>query len=255
MKISTERFSDRVENYVRYRPSYPEAVVETLIDECCLGATSLVADLGSGTGIFTRHLLDKQLRVMAVEPNEEMRQAAVAMSSGYDRFTSINGSAEESTLKDASVDLIVAAQAFHWFRHDEAQTEFARILKPDGWIALVWNERNLQQGFQKEYDALLHQYVPEYGSVDHRNVSDEVIAQMLSPEGFRRHRFDNFQLFDQESFFGRMRSSSYTPSVETPEYATLLAAAERLFAKYEKNGKISFEYETQLYVGKLKSGK
>ena len=252
VKKSTERFSDRVDNYVRYRPAYPASVVDTLIDKCCLDENSVVADVGAGTGIFTRHLLDRHLQVVAIEPNQAMRQAAEKMLSGFAGFTSTNGSAEETNLADRSVDLIVAAQAFHWFHNNESQSEFARILKPSGWVALVWNQRRIQQQFQQDYNDFLHQYAPEYSAVNHMNIPDDAIAEFLSVEDYQTFSFDNAQVLDKDGFLGRMQSSSYIPSIDTPGYPPLLAAAERLFASHAVQGKISFEYDTRLYIGKIK---
>jgi len=252
MKTPTERFSDRVDTYVCYRPAYPEALVDTLIKVCHLDERSVVADMGSGTGIFTRQLLDKCLHVIGVEPNREMRRAAETAQSGYERFTSVEGSAEASTLADASVDGIVAAQAFHWFDLGLAQREFARILKPPRWVALVWNQRKEQQPFQRAYSALLKEHAPEYNVVNHMNTSDDTIANLFAPEDYRVLTFENAQTFDWEGFLGRIQSSSYTPQAGTPAYLKLAAAAEQLFVQYEQGGTIAFEYDTRLYVGKLK---
>ncbi|MDA0813399.1 MAG: class I SAM-dependent methyltransferase [Verrucomicrobia bacterium] len=252
MKKPTERFSDRVENYVRYRPHYPEGVVDTLIDKCQLGDDSYLADIGSGTGIFTRHLLDKGLRVTAVEPNLEMRQAAEVTLTGYGGFTSVDGSAEATGLADGAVDLVVAAQAFHWFRHDETRTEFHRILKTNGWVALIWNQRKIQQPFQQDYDALLRAYAPDYKNANHMNLSDAAIASFFDSAQFQIHSFRNAQRFDKAGFLGRMQSSSYTPTIGTPEHLKLIEAAEILFARHEEGGRVSFEYDTRLFLGRIK---
>lgn len=252
METTKEIFSSRVDNYIRYRPTYPEAAVNTLIEECQLDRNSLIADIGSGTGIFTRHLLDKGFTVFAVEPNKEMRQASEKILSGYDLFTSISGCAEESNLTDSCVDLIVSAQAFHWFNYDEAQKEFSRILKKSGWLALVWNQRKVQQPMQQDYDALLNEHIPEYDSTDHMNIEDDVIMEMFDPGSYQTFTFENSQTLDKIGFFGRMQSSSYTPSKNTLEYLKLMTSAKLLFSKYEKQGQIKFEYDTRLYIGKLK---
>ena len=250
-KKPTERFSDRVANYVRYRPNYPEALVNTLIDSCQLNASSVVVDVGSGTGKFTRHLLEKGLQTIAVEPNQEMRQAAEQMLSGYQCFTSAAGSAETTGLADNSADLIVAAQAFHWFRPIEARCEFNRILKPGGHVALVWNQRKVERPFQRDYDSLLRKHAPEYVTLNHRNIADDVIAHFFDPGGYQSFSFANAQRFDKDGFLGRMQSSSYTPTVGTSEHAQLITAAEQLFALYEESGEIVLDYDTRLFLGKL----
>jgi len=252
MKTPTKRFSDRVDTYVRYRPAYPTAVVDTLIETCGLDERSVVADVGSGTGIFTRQLLDRRLRVVGVEPNREMRRAAEAAQTGYGRFTSVDGSAEASTLANRSVDVVVAAQAFHWFDFSGTQREWARILKPPRWVALVWNRRNMCQPFQRAYDALLCAYAPEYAVVSYTNTSDDTIASFFAPEDYRVLTFKNEQTFDREGFLGRIQSSSYTPPAGTDAYLKLAAAAEQLFARHEQNGTIAFEYDTRLYIGQLR---
>ena len=153
---STQRFSDRVENYIRYRPSYPAQVLETLRSECGLSASSTVADIASGTGIFSRLLLEDGNRVYGVEPNREMRQAAERLLADFRGFMSIAGTAEATTLPDQSVEFATAAQAAHWFDLPKARKEFARILKPQGWAVLIWNERCTDTTpFLREYEELL----------------------------------------------------------------------------------------------------
>jgi len=249
MKAPTERFSNRVENYVRYRPAYPKSLVDTLIHECHLEEDSIVADIGSGTGIFSRQLLEDGFQVFAVEPNQEMREASEKFLSGYEEFTSIGGRAEKTTLPNNSVDFVAASQAFHWFQCEKAQREFARILRPDGWVALIWNQRDMRQKFQKDYDALLMKYAPEYASVNHMNISTEQIADFFSAESYQHFVFENHQIFDQSGFLGRMRSSSYISSTGCPD---LWESAKRLFSQHSADGTISFGYEAMLHIGRIK---
>jgi len=253
MSESTKRFSDRVADYVNYRPSYPLEVVDTLISECGLGSQSTIADIGSGTGIFTRLLLDKNFHVAGVEPNESMRSAAEQQLSNYTRYTSTGGQSEHTDLADHSIDLITAAQAFHWFKGDETRSEFIRILKPGGEVALIWNQRKLEQPFQKEYDAMLRKYATDYNSVNHMNISYEDIAEFFSPNKVSMFEFENTQVFDQAGFLGRMQSSSYTPAADTSEHRILIRAAEDLFNSYECDGVITFEYVTRLYLSSFSS--
>ncbi len=250
-KQPTERFSDRVNNYVRYRPSYPEMMIDTLIQQCALNPILRMAEIGSGTGILTRQLLDRQLRIVAVEPNASMRSYAEAQLSNRDGFISVAATAEATTLADSSVDAIVVGQAFHWFRRDEALREFRRILKPTGWLALVWNQRSLLQPFQQAYEALLRIHAPEYSQVGHMNLTDDDIASCFDASSYRQFRFDHAQVFDWESFLGRMKSSSYTPSDDTPEFEQLRGEAQKIFAANEQDGVITFAYDTQLYLGRL----
>jgi ubiquinone/menaquinone biosynthesis C-methylase UbiE len=248
MKAPTERFSDRVFNYVRYRPAYPKPLVETLVNECCLDENSIVADIGSGTGIFSRQLLNENLRVFAVEPNQEMREASENDLSGYKNFSSVDGSAEATTLPDDRYDLVTAAQAFHWFRYDGAQAEFDRILKSGGRVALIWNQRDMRQEFQKDYETLLNKHATDYTTVNHMNISAEKIMRFFSGGGYQNFVFENRQVFDRAGFLGRMRSSSYIPSVGSPE---LWESADQLFAKHSSQGKVSFGYESWLHIGRV----
>ncbi len=251
MKKPTERFSDRVENYVRYRPTYPAEAIDALIEICGVDRSSTLADIGSGTGILTRQLLDRGLRVIAVEPNGEMRQAAESQLSEYGRFTSVDGCAERSTLPDSSVDLIVAAQAFHWFRYDEARREFARIVRAGGWLALIWNQRTVREPLQQEYEAMLREHAPEYATVCHRNIPEASIERLFVPGSYRVLAFENAQWFDRAGFLGRIQSSSYTPAADAPGYRELVGAAERLFSRHEEDGRVRIAYNTELYLGQV----
>lgn len=251
MKDPTKRFSDRVDDYIRYRPEYPPSLIDSLIKICGLDGDSVVADIGAGTGILTRPLLEKDLRVIAVEPNEPMRRAVEKLLSGNTLFTSVDGTAEDTGLTDGSVDLIVAAQAFHWFDAHAARREFTRILRIGGSVALIWNQRKLEQPFQRDYDALLSALAPEYDVVNHMNVSDDTIAAFFSPQKYKSFSFENRQVLDRTSFLGRMKSASYLPPIGTDGYAKLMESADRLFTNYEENGEVSFEYDTWLYIGRL----
>ena len=251
MRDPTKRFSDRVENYVKYRPSYPSAVLDGLRDHCGLSDRSAVADIGSGTGFFTERLLQSGCQVFAVEPNDEMRHAAEEGLGTSLRFHSVSGTAEHTGLDSQSIDIVTAAQAFHWFRRDETRQEFQRILKADGWVALVWNQRGIDSPFQSAYDELLRQRVPEYDRVNHRNVEDTDVAAFLGPAQYQCLTFENCQYLDLESLKGRMQSSSYTPPPGAPGHADLMAGLEAVFLEHATEGKVAFEYETQLHLGKL----
>src|SRR5581483_4013685 len=136
-----QRFSSRVNDYVLYRPGYPAQILELLKTECGLTGDSEIADIASGTGIFTRMLLENGNRVFGVEPNDDMRKAGESFLASYRNFTSVAGTAEATTLADHSVDFVTAAQAAHWFHRERARKEFVRILRPGGWTVLIWNER------------------------------------------------------------------------------------------------------------------
>ncbi len=255
MLKSTERFSDRVSNYIKYRPSYPDELIDTLASICHLDSQSIIADIGSGTGKFSKLLLDKNYRVVGVEPNKEMREVAEHQFSKLNNFISIEGESEETSIKSSSVDLITVAQAFHWFNRKKTRKEFERILKPTGYIALIWNQRNLDFPFQKEYDQMLREYATDYNTVNHMSLTIEDFVDFYNPGEISTFEFVNTQYFELDGFLGRMQSSSYTPKTGTKEYEALIKAAENLFNKFENKGSIRFEYETFLYLGKLTANK
>ncbi len=204
----TRRFSSRVENYVRYRPGYPAAVVDLLRRECGLTSSTVIADVASGTGIFTRMLLENGNRVFGVEPNAEMRRSGEEFLAAYPHFSSVEGTAEATTLADHSVDLVTAAQAAHWFERQKARLEFMRILKRGGWTVLLWNERRIDSTpFLREFERLLLRYGTDYQSVRHERTTRE-IETFFAPSQFQVHTFDYQQQFDYPALEGRLLSSS-----------------------------------------------
>ena len=251
MTNATTRFSSRAEAYAKYRPGYPSGVVETLKSACGLTSDSVVADVGSGTGILTELLLKNGNRVIGIEPNEAMRMVAEEKLKDYQQFESVDGSAEATNLPDDSVDIIVAAQAFHWFDRDKTKSEFRRILKPNGWVALIWNERRLDSTpFLRAYEDLLLQYGTDYHEVRHENVAGK-IAEFFAPGEFKMVNLDNFQYFDLAAFQGRVASASYTPEPGHPNFVTMAAGLERIFNQHNQDGTVTFEYDTRIYYGHL----
>jgi SAM-dependent methyltransferase len=251
MLNSTERFSSRVENYIKYRPSYPPAVLELLSVRCGLAATSAVADVGSGTGILTELLLETGAQVFAVEPNREMRAAAERLLSDYGGFRSVLGTAEATTLPDACVDLITAGQAFHWFDVQKSRRELARVLRPRGWVALIWNERPLEAvPLLDEYDALLRRHAPEYDRVRDLRADESKMREFFGrrPESAA---FQNRQSFDYAGFEGRLMSSSYAPESGDPEHEPMIAGLRNLFERHNRAGKVLFPYRTLVYYGRM----
>lgn len=253
MQKPTERFTSRVENYIKYRPHYPPQVLEALRARCGLLPEWTVADIGSGTGISTELFLQNGNRVYAVEPNAAMRTAAETLLAGKQGFVSVDGTAEATTLPDASVDLVSAGQAFHWFRRQEARQEFLRILKPDGYVALFWNERRLGgTPFLEAYEKLLRDYAPEYAVVNHHNLTADVLADFFAPGECAVFECENVQHFDFEGVKGRLLSSSYAPEPGSPNYAPMIAELEHAVAAYGQDGVIAFHYDTAVYYGKLR---
>jgi SAM-dependent methyltransferase len=251
MLSSTERFSTRVEDYIKYRPSYPATLLELLCARCGLSATATVADVGSGTGILTELLLETGAQVFAVEPNNEMRAAAERLLGDYGRFRSVNGTAEATTLPDAGVDLITASQAFHWFDVPKARREFVRVLKPGGWVVLIWNERPPEAGaFHDEYDRLLRRHAADYERVTRMRADEGKIREFFG----RRPQsavFANQQVFDFVGLQGRLMSSSYAPEPGHPEHEPMIAGLRELFERHNRGGKVVFPYRTLVYFDRL----
>jgi len=248
---STKRFSNRVEQYVKYRPSYPKEIISFLEKNVGLNSSFTIADIGSGTGISTKLFLDNGNKIFAVEPNNEMRKKAEELLHQYTLFVSISATAEQTTLPDASIDMIVAGQAFHWFDAAETKTEFRRISKPDTHCVLIWNERLVASGFEKAYEQLLFDYATDYEEVDHRNVSEQKIAEFFEPNDFMLKIFPNKQIFDFEGVKGRLLSSSYVPDETQPNFSSMINVLQKLFYEYSVNGTVQFNYETKVYIGKM----
>ncbi len=248
---SVKRFSTRADNYAKYRPGYPAEVIDILEQSCGLRKTSTIADVGSGTGIITELFLKNGNAVFAIEPNAAMREIAERLLIAYPKFVSVDGTAEETALPGQSVDLIVAAQAFHWFDRRLARQEFVRILKPNGRVALIWNERRLDSTpFLRAYEALLLRYGTDYQTVRHENVASE-IADFFAPSGFQLENLKNYQHFDFDSLKGRVLSASYTPEPDHPNFEPMLTKLQEVFSTNERDGTVSFEYETRVYYGHL----
>ena len=253
MRDPTRRFSSRVENYIKYRPGYPQAVLDTLKDDCGLTEASLIADVGSGTGILTELFLRNGNRVWAVEPNREMREAAERQLRSYPGFQSLAGRAEDTTLPEGSVDFVAAGQSFHWFDRQKARTEFARILRPGGWVMLVWNDRQTTSTpFLAAYEQLLQTYSTDYEKVNHKQLDDlQLLGEFFQPHGFKEKVFDNQQDFDFSSLKGRLLSSSYAPEPGHPNFENVLQELERIFQSHQVDDKVAFEYKTIMYYGQL----
>jgi SAM-dependent methyltransferase len=244
-----ERFSNRVENYARYRPGYPTEVVEVLEKACGLKRDSVVADIASGTGIFTRLLLANGNPVFGVEPNADMRRVGEECLARFPNFTSISGTAEQTGLPDHSVDLVSAAQAAHWFDRGKALREFQRILRPSGYVALLWNDRWLEStAFDRDYEQMLLDYGTDYADVKRLDTETGKFFGSLKHE---LRVLPNFQDFDYTALEGRLLSSSYAPQAGHPSHVPMLAELRRIFDAYQSGGKVRMEYDTKLYFGQL----
>jgi SAM-dependent methyltransferase len=245
----TERFSDRVRDYARYRPRYPAAVLDILRREIGLTPEWVVADVGSGTGISAEIFLDHGNLVIGVEPNPAMRAHAERHLAGRAGFRSVAATAESTSLAASSVDLVLAAQAFHWFDPLAARREFGRILRPPGHVALVWNTRRTHgTPFLQAYERLLMKHGTDYVQVRH----DHVDARRLDPlfDGrYVRHYVRNEQRLDRDGLVGRVLSSSYTPKEDDPRRPPMVRELDRLFRKHAAHGEVTLVYETEVYLG------
>ncbi len=253
MTRATERFSSRVDNYVRHRPSYPPPAIELLRERCGLIPGAVVADLGSGTGILTELLLQSGAEVFAVEPNDPMRTAAEAQLGRHPRFRSVKGSAEATTLAPASVDLLVAGQAFHWFDPQRARIEALRVLRPGAWAALLWNERPPEATpFLADYEALLRRHAPEYTRITASRAEVGTLREFLGA-AMELRTFANSQVLDFEGLKGRLMSSSYAPEPGSPDYEPMIALLRAVFARHERDGRIIMPYSTLVYFSQLRA--
>lgn len=251
---STKRFSHTVDNYLRYRPSYPKELLNFLAQKLGLTSTATIADIGSGTGKLTELFLKNGNPTYAVEPNTAMREAAEQLFSTFPNFYSINGTAEATTLPDASIDFITAAQAFHWFQPEATRQEFQRILKPSGLVALIWNDRlDNRSTFMQGYEDFLQNYNVDLNKIDLRNISDDDLDSFFGDNPWELHTFEHYQEFDLEGVKGRYWSSSYALRENHPYYTEALANLTQLFHTHAEEGKIKMWYVTKVYIGTLEA--
>jgi ubiquinone/menaquinone biosynthesis C-methylase UbiE len=251
---ATKRFSNRAEDYARYRPGYPREVLDLLHAWCGLKPEHAVADIGSGTGLLSKLFLEHGNRVVGVEPNAEMRSAGEEYLRDYPGFTSVAGSAEATTLPRQSVDFVAAAQAFHWFDAEATRREFQRILKPHGRVIILWNERLLDTtAFLRQYEDLLRRFGTDYARVHESYPRAEQMLAFFGRNEFTSHALPNAQEFDFDGLKGRLRSSSYAPAPGHPQYEPMMHELQRIFDAHCKNGVVRMEYRTRVYTGKLDS--
>jgi SAM-dependent methyltransferase len=248
---SVERFSSRVENYVRYRPGYPVEILDLIKKECGLTGNSLVADVGSGTGKLSELFLQNGNVVIGIEPNVGMRNAAESLLQQHSKFQSVDGTAEATTLSSSSVDFVVAGQAFHWFDPLATKAEWKRILRPDGWVVLIWNERKVDTTpFLREYEQLLNKYSIDYPVVRHENAAERINI-FFAPATPHTAFFPNYQEFDFEALKGRLLSSSYTPEPGHPNFESMIERLHAVFERHREAGLVRFEYDTRVYYGQI----
>lgn len=246
------RFSDRVDDYIKYRPRYGDEVVEALRETCGLQSRHVITDVGCGTGFSAEPFLQNGNRVIGVEPNREMREAGEQYLAKYPNFEMRDGTSEATGLPDNSADFILAAQAFHWFNREPTRAEFSRVLKPEGWCVLIWHDRSTEAtSFLRAYEEFLQRHAVDYQQVVHRQVANfDVLRAFFAPCEVKLITIPAEQHFALDGLSGRIRSSSYMPR-EGPKANAMLAEIPDLFAQYQRDGEVVLHYETKIFYGHL----
>lgn len=251
---STTRFSVRVPYYHQFRPRYPKAVLNTL-EDYGLTSESVLADIGAGTGISSELFLNYGCTVYAVEPNAEMRAASEHYYGDWLNFHAIDGSAEATTLADDTIDMVAAGQAFHWFDHAAAKNEFRRILRPNGHVALFWNDRaDNVSPFVNEYNALMKRFDVEQGMTPRAKellATDEQLEEFFAPEGYDQHELPNPVTYDWERLQGRALSSSYAPLPGHARHDEMITALRDVYDRYQVDELVRMDYVTRVYIGRV----
>jgi len=252
MEDSKERFSNRVNNYIKFRPHYPEGIIRILQEKINLDKNWVIADIGSGTGISSERFIHNGNTVFGVEPNREMREAAEDIYKNAVNFKSFNGSAEDTKLTNKSIDMIIAGQAFHWFDMEKSRLEFKRILKNGCYTVLIWNERkSVESPFLSDYEKLIKKFGKDYEKVNHKNISADSFDKFFGHNNYKIEILDNCQLLNWEGLRGRLLSSSYAPLENGEGYDEMIGELQAIFNKHKSGETISFDYFTRLYYGKL----
>jgi len=252
MQDNLDRFTSRVGYYAKHRPHYPPAVLDILREACGLTPRHVVADVGSGTGLLSELFLANGNRVYGVEPNQPMREAGERRLGASMLFMSVAGRAEATTLPSACVDGVAVGQAHHWFDGQAAQNEFRRVLRPHGWVAIVWNERPVHASpFMRDYGAVLERHgYARRGLTDVPRLEEEAAVRFL-PAGCRQASFPNLQRLDWKGLLGRTLSNSRTPLPGQADFPAMLAELEGVFARHQRGGTVVIEYETKVVAGRL----
>lgn len=249
---STERFSVRVEAYLAGRPRYPAAIVSHLAERGALPAKATIADIGIGTGLSAEPFLAAGHRVIGIEPNAPMRKAGAEYLARHADFDMREGSADATGLPTASVDLVLAAQAFHWFEAARFRTESLRILRPGGWTALVWNDRDLDgTPFLAGYEALLIEHGTDYLAIRYRHQDTDAIPVYFGGRTPVPAEFRHMRRMNWEAISALAQSASYLPAAGQPGHAELMAALRRLFDACAEHGSIEMRYTCRVHAAPL----
>ena len=252
MKASVARFCGLSETYHKYRPHYPAHIVETLIEEAGLTKNSVIADIGSGTGLSCLPFLDNGNLVYGIEPNPEMRKIAGESLKNYPNFLQLPGTAENPGLPSSSIDFIFAGQALHWFDLQKCKKPLKEVAKKGGWFVIVWQERNVSTDFMEELEQMINEYSIDYNKVDHKNIDTKKLKSFFHPHSFEEKVFPYEQEFDLEGLKGRLLSCSYLPfNADKPGYDQMIKKIEEIFEKHKQDGKVTIPYHCKMYYGKF----
>ena len=246
----TERFSGLAETYAKHRPTYPKEAIDFVLSHCGLKEGSTVVDVGCGTGISTRLLAERKLHVIGIEPNDDMRQQAEKASQDGADFAAIEyrtANAEKTGLPDESTDAVVAAQAFHWFEPQSTLTEFLRILRPGGWVVLIWNERDDNDSYTKAYSSVIRTTLEARRTEDARQAAGQVLLDSHLFVNGSRQDIRNEQLMTEEESIGRAFSCSYAPKDEAMKKAWR-DGLHAIFEQYSNDRKVTLCYRTSVYT-------
>jgi ubiquinone/menaquinone biosynthesis C-methylase UbiE len=246
-------FSGKASHYVKGRPGYPPEVIALLKSECGLTSGSIVADVASGTGIFTKLLLDNGNPVFAIEPNEDMRIAAEHYLKPYGKLSSMNRTAEATTLDDHSIDFVTVAHAVHWFNIPQARKEFLRILKNNGWLVIINNSPVVETPFELAYANLIKKYSINRGVKIKQSYSSQEAAlkDLYGGSAYMQKRFPHRHKLDWEGLVTRILSKSDVPNETEPGHASMLKEIKIIFDKYQIEGYVAQGYKTKVRYGHI----
>ena len=246
---SKNRFSGMAENYNRFRPTYSSDTIRFLNDAIDFNENLVLADIGAGTGISSKMFLENGNEVYAVEPNEDMRIVLERVLSKYEKFHSVEGSSEVTNLQSESIDVVISAQSLHWFNPKLATKEFSRILKSNGMIVVLYNiRRNNLEGFMSEYSDLISKYGEKYINKS----DDNLISKFFGERKVYEKILYNPQVVNFEELKGNLTSYSYIPKENNPKFKNMIEELKNIYDKYNKDGKITLEYDTYVSCCKIK---
>lgn len=249
---TTKKFDGRAKDYTTSRPSYSIELIDYLYGNYELSEASAVADIGSGTGKFSKHLLDRRSEVYCVEPNDDMRCVAESELYEYKNFHSVAGNAENTTLKNNFVDFITTAQAFHWFDVSKFKQECLRIIKNGGKVFLIWNIRDYDDILNQEWHKVFSRYCPDFRGFSNGIERDDIKIKAFFDKGYDYVSFDYPLIFDREGFIKRSLSSSYSLKENNKNYEQYISALNELFDKYEDDGLVFLSNQSVAYIGTIK---